>query len=118
MIYAADKNKKQEPMVFLGEQGRDSVKNVDVISKVLRKINQLPRQNIGPDFDVVHICEDLLSITEVNDDLEGNPELLDGFLVYIQEFLKSFDPKKLTEFATRAREEKLANQQDRPKISS
>lgn len=102
VIYATDKSKKPEPVVFPGEQGRDSLKKVDVISKVLRKINSLPRQNIGPDYDVIHICEDLLSLTETNDDLEGNPELLDKFIPLIETFLRGFDPKKMTEFLARA----------------
>ena len=53
-----------------------------------------------------------MSITEVNDDLEGNPELLEKFTIYIETFLKSFDTKKMEEFKVKAKEEKMANSVD------
>lgn len=43
-----------------------------------------------------------MSLTETNDDLEGNPELLDKFIPLIETFLRGFDPKKMTEFLARA----------------
>lgn len=39
VIYAEDKSQKAEPMKFVGETGRDSLMNIDFISKVLDRIN-------------------------------------------------------------------------------
>lgn len=98
-----EKNEEQpKEMIFPGEEGRDTYNNIDQISKILKEMNSKYRQNVSGDFSAQYLCENLLSVDQRNDDLEGNAELLKGFIQYFKTFIKKFDRQKYSIFKQRA----------------